>query len=426
MALVLDTATYYQAFNYYWYIDVYAPMATLICQRYSVIAEVHNFVFDTMRFDTDSSDGGFIFEHTGHASVRCNRAYNNTGTQALFQNWTSGGYLSIEAGEMSSGSISTYVINARAGTQTYITAGKIMGVVQAGGAGCLVTVNTADDSYISKEISTNGMVRFSNDDAISVGTALALSFAGSRQFCIDNTQILGVGSINDNQLCTLTTLPNTSVISASRNVTSYSSTPVFSCAFLYDTALGITDIAAGIWALKVFAGVSSVSGTATSALLFNVMFVREGGAWLATTTGTGTTRTLTVSGGSVSYFNNNDYSSDLSATSWVQTPSGFYPISGYTSGTVVTITVPSGYINETSVAIKKYQKVTQLSTGNITSIIPKPITVNFSLAHFGGWDVAYKLGIIVFGYSTMSSSITMSYQLSGTQTWGHIETPVMS
>jgi len=426
MALVLDTATYYQPFNYYWYIDVYAPMANIICQGYSVVAEVHNFVFNTMQFDTGASDGGFIFEHTGHASVKCNRAYNNTGTQALFQNWTSGGYLSIDAGEMSSGSISTYVINARAGTQTYITAGKIMGVVQAGGAGCLVTVNTADDSYISKEMTTNGMIRFSNDDAISAGTALALSFAGSRQFCIDNTQILGVGSINDNQLCTLTTLPNTSVTSASKNVISYSSAPIFSCAFLYDTALGVTDIAAGIWALKVFASVNSVSGTATSALLFNVMRVREGGSWLATTTGTGTTRTLTVSGGSVSFFNNNDYNSDLSATSWVQTPSGFYPVSSYTSSSEVTITVPTGYVNETSVAIKKYQKITQLSTGNITSIIPKPITVNFSLAHLSVGDAAYKLGIIVFGYSTASSPITISYELSGTQTWGHIETPTMS
>ncbi len=74
-----------------------------------------------------------------------------------------------------------------------------------------------------------------------------------------------------------------------------------------------------------------------------------------TTTGAGTTRTATVTGGSV--FNSGDVGG------YITTPTGFYIISAYTSATVVSITTLAGYVNETAVAFTVAGVTSERSTG---------------------------------------------------------------
>ena len=134
-----------------------------------------------------------------------------------------------------------------------------------------------------------------------------------------------------------------------------------------DSALGRTTIDAGARTFNSYVNTTITGGGQTSNYSRTVAKVSTFNSYTLTTTGTGTTRTATLSG---SLFVSGDYDANIELTSYIQTPQGLYPVASYTSGTVVTITVPSTYANETGVSGYLWRKLFNFASPTITITYP--------------------------------------------------------
>ncbi|MBF0116847.1 MAG: hypothetical protein HQM04_17615 [Magnetococcales bacterium] len=198
---------------------------------------------------------------------------------------------------------------------------------------------------------------------LSVGSPGA---AGVEAFYNASPTILAAGAQNGLAVNTLSKTPVTTGELEVSVTASTSTVPL--AAWLYDTALGRTTIPAGTWTISLYGGVDTTADgrlTVAARRMFEVIV--EGMA--LTTTGSGTTRTATAASGTP--FVSGDASSNHEVSNYLQTPKGLYQITGYTSPTVVTIAVPSGYVNEAGVAWNKWRGLFMtLSATAFTSISP--------------------------------------------------------
>jgi hypothetical protein len=142
-----------------------------------------------------------------------------------------------------------------------------------------------------------------------------------------------------------------------------------------------------------------------------------------TTTGTGSSRTATASSGTPFATSVIDASATNTTASFLQTPQGLYQITARTSDTVVTITTPSGYTNESAVAGTVWKKLFGITTPEITSISPN--YTEFSIYTTQPSTVvtaATKMGILGFVTSDHTRTISLTY--NGTTRNTHVVTPL--
>jgi hypothetical protein len=140
-----------------------------------------------------------------------------------------------------------------------------------------------------------------------------------------------------------------------------------------------------------------------------------------TTTGTGTSRTATASAGTPFATTEIDASATNTTASYLQTPQGLYQITARTSDTVVTITVPTTYTNESAVAGTVWKKLFGgLTTPNLTTTIAQYDVTTTQ----GSFTVtaATKLGAITFATSTGVRTVTTIYD--GTARNTHVASPL--
>jgi hypothetical protein len=118
-----------------------------------------------------------------------------------------------------------------------------------------------------------------------------------------------------------------------------------------------------------------------------------------------------------------DASATNTTASYLQTPQGLYQITARTSDTVVTITTPSGYTNESAVAGTVWKKLFGITTPEITSISPNytdfgVITTQPSTVV----TTATKMGIL--GFVTSDATRTISLTYNGEDRNTHVNTPL--
>jgi len=123
-------------------------------------------------------------------------------------------------------------------------------------------------------------------------------------------------------------------------------------------------------------------------------------------------------------FVSGDANANITACSYIQTPTGFFAISGFTSDQIVTITVPSTYVNETTVAFSKHKKLFQITTGDIGNTL---ITLQNIISTQPAFPIASgdKLSTIYFGTTTNTSDTTISYTHNGTARYSHLDSPIV-
>ena len=140
-----------------------------------------------------------------------------------------------------------------------------------------------------------------------------------------------------------------------------------------------------------------------------------------TLTGSGTSRTATASTGNPFATASVVASATNTDASYLQTTNGLFQITSRASDTVVTVTTPSGYTNE-SAAVgtvwKKYFESTQSSVISSTSITQYN-TESTQVALNVGATV--KLGIILFMIATSAAELT--YYYDGTDNTSSVTTP---
>ena len=181
-----------------------------------------------------------------------------------------------------------------------------------------------------------------------------------------------------------------------------------------------TTIDAGLWEFYDYVSVDTVVGT--TYLIHGMYQIVPITGSTVTTTGVGAnSRTATISSNEFtgSYFNPDTINSEAS---YLQTPSGIYQITASASTNSVTITVPTGYVNESSVSGKTWNMLFTGSTESIENVTPlyqtKIIAPAFSISETD------KLGQI--SYVSASGAYTLSLSYNGTSAASFFITPLVT
>ena len=230
--------------------------------------------------------------------------------------------------------------------------------------------------------------------------------------------ITATGTNNVNQILTLSKTP---VTTAEQTATiSLATNTVLGSAWLYDTALGRSSIDAGVWTFDAYAGVNSVAAGRVTTITRNVMQVIPGTGTVATT-GSGTSRTATITAGTP--FIAGDASATNTLASYLQTPQGLYQITAFSSSSAVTIATPTTYANETGVVYANWRKLFGADSAAVTAISPAYANNIFSSTQ-AAFTIATtdKLGVITFGSSNNTTTLTTVY--NGTTHNSDVKTPL--
>ena len=183
---------------------------------------------------------------------------------------------------------------------------------------------------------------------------------------------------------------------------------------IYDTALGRTSIDAGVWQFSSYMAVNNSAGNTT--LTKQVYQVQVPASGTVTVTGAGAnSRTVTAS--ALTPFALTGFfaaSATNTTASFIYLPSGIYQITGRTSDTVVTIAVPTGYSNESTVAYSVWNKLLAATSATIESTGTDYQLYTFSVTA-PAFTVAAtdKLGSISF-ITTDAANRTVTVAYNGT------------
>lgn len=196
---------------------------------------------------------------------------------------------------------------------------------------------------------------------------------------------------------------------------------VFISRYVSDTVLGGTQIDAGTWDFNTYTKVDSAAGVTSIVQRINKRVEKTGTIAI---TGTGTSRTATVTGATP--FVSGDANADITLATLIETPNGTFWITAFTSTSVVTVTIPSGYANESGVAYSMYYYLFKTSTPTITNTTVALITTKTVQTAFTGITATDKLVAAYFVTTTANQNITASLYYNGTAHYSHIETPLIT
>lgn len=182
---------------------------------------------------------------------------------------------------------------------------------------------------------------------------------------LQDTTIVPISAQNDNQMNTLLAAPGGGV-EVTDTVNISGTTTAFIEGYLYTPTLGVTSLPTGTWEFDTYASLSSTTGT--SEIRSNAMRVRSEAPDTVGITGAGTSRTATCTAacaGTPFAVAKIDTGGTIDSDSYLQTPTGWFRITARTSDTVVTVTTPATYVNETAVAFSVWKRLFQVTTGTI-------------------------------------------------------------
>lgn len=192
--------------------------------------------------------------------------------------------------------------------------------------------------------------------------------------------------------------------------------------FFYNADLLRAAWNAGEWIFNIWGRVSSATGVSTVIAAMYKVPAEDG---TVTTTGTGTSRTATISGSSGTPFVSGDANADQTLAGYLQTAGGTFQITGYASAIVATIATATEYTNETAVACTVHKYLFQAETGEInnttaTTTLHNVSTIQATVA----LDLTDKAALRLYGKTTSGSSITISITYNGTEHYTNFRAPI--
>lgn len=235
-----------------------------------------------------------------------------------------------------------------------------------------------------------------------------------------------ITATSTNNAIPIFSLSATPVTTAEQTVTGTSSggTTNVMCAWR-NGVLGRTTINAGVWEFSTYCSVDSNTGVSTLTRQIYSVLPQDGGVITVTTTGTGTSRTMTASGGTPFATTKIDASATNTTASFVSTPQGLYQITARTSDTVVTISTPTTYANETGVSMEVWKKLFGATTDEINNTAVTE-TAFQSVQPAFTITAAHKLGAISFFTSTSGPTRTLTIYYDGTTHNTHFHSPLVT
>lgn len=303
----------------------------------------------------------------------------------------------------------------------------------------------ADDDHTQYHTDARGDARYLQSSAaggaayLDVGTAAGTVAAGDDSrftaitavgsgvnFFPTDTAIVPAGVDNTYPIKTLSHDPTGAAEDVDAIVIPAGTTVMYGT-YRFPTALLNTALDGGIWEFHVYAGVDSATGV--TQLIQNVYRVRPA-AGTVTITGTGTSRTATASTDAPFATSVIDASAAIADCSFVATPLGLYPITARTSDTVVTITTPSGYANETAVAFDVHKKLFGVTSGEINTLagagpayagialLPEMLSTQADFPLVTGDTIATAF------LGTSTSNRTLYFAHDGTTRYSHFHSPI--
>ena len=306
-----------------------------------------------------------------------------------------------------------------AGAATVLaTARNIAGVSFNGSASINIPLSNLSDVTFSTP-AVNELLGYNGTAWVNVAPNSASAGTGV-VFYNATPVITAAGANNDVALLTFASIPVTTAEQVITG-TAVSNTVLFS-AFI-TVALNRLLFDAGVYDFTIWAGVDSVAGGSVTTITRQIYTATPFVVGTVTTTGTGSSRTATASSGTPFATSVIDASATNTTASYLQTPQGLYQITARTSDTVVTITTPSGYTNESAVAGTVWKKLFGITTPTITSISPNytdfgVITTQPSTVV----TAATKMGIL--GFVTSDATRTISLTYNGEDRNTHVNTPL--
>jgi hypothetical protein len=140
-----------------------------------------------------------------------------------------------------------------------------------------------------------------------------------------------------------------------------------------------------------------------------------------TITGTGTSRTATVTGATP--FVAGDANASIIDASCLQTPNETLHITAFTSDSVVTVETPNAYVNESGVAYSIQYKLFDVSSQEIDNTTVGLNTV-VSIQDTFAITATDKFALGVYATTDATSNRTVSYTHNGTDNYSHFHAPL--
>lgn len=248
-----------------------------------------------------------------------------------------------------------------------------------------------------------------NQRSISAGAGVA--------FYLDSTKIIPIGSpAQGTGLESLSKSPS-DPLEEIENVTVNNSTALID-RYMYNTALGRTKIDSGAWVFNTFAYVNNNNGVS---YIPTSVYKVVAGSGTVTITGTGTSRTAIVTGGTP--FVVGDANGDITLSGHVQTTNSVLRITGFTSSSQVTVETLSTYVNETSSAYSTHHVLftdttTEINFEVVGLTTTKTIQPEFTIG------LTDKLAVAYFARTAANANRTLYLYHGGTDHYTYIETPL--
>ena len=186
-------------------------------------------------------------------------------------------------------------------------------------------------------------------------------------------------------------------------------------------AIGSTQLDPGEWLFNLWSAVTSLTG---SSFVVASVLKRMVGAGTLTITGSGTSRTATITGGTP--FLLADANADMKLSGWLETPTRTFQITAFSGTNAVTVEIPGAYTNEAGVSYAVHRWLFNTTTPDMTSTSVTEYNVETVQPAFTGINAATdRVSIFVFAYHPTSGNRTISFYHNGILHYSHVHTPLI-
>ena len=359
----------------------------------------------------------------------------SAGTKDVFVTYPSEKSVNLDAAGNATalGTPASFVGTNITGTAASLTAGAatalatartIAGVSFNGTADIAIPLANLSDVALSSPV-VNQLLGYNG--AAWVNTNATSSSAGTGVLFYNATpSISPVSANNDLPILTLPSIPVTTAEQTISGTAAVVTAGVFvTTAFsaFASAPLNRTIIDAGVWDFTTWINVNSNANSSVTTLTRQVYSTVPFVVGTVTITGTGTSRTATASSGTPFDVAAIDPSAVNTDASYLQTPLGVYQITARSSDTVVTITTPTGYTNESAVAGTVWKKLFGVTTPEITTTPPNYIQLNTVITQ-PSFPITVATGIAIIGFVRSDRVRTITITYNGTTRNTHVNSPL--
>ena len=213
------------------------------------------------------------------------------------------------------------------------------------------------------------------------------------------------GPTNPTTLFQLVKSPNILLPETLQSVTTTASNTAVLFELYIFSSLNVSTIPGGDWTFEFSNSVDTLSGGTISRMIFNINKVLVG-SWNSNNNRLWNYKNCY--GNRIYSFIPSDASAIVGYSGYLQTPTGVFPISGYTSSSIVDITVPISYTGEINVSFYVHRQLFQAVSDKITTTSPTSQQTKTTQPAFSV-STTDMLSLATFGTNITADTRIISY-----------------